>query len=280
VTGEGEGENSAAPEEAEHGDGPVPTAREEEREKERWQRALEADTLDAIEKDGGMLEASGNPLHAWRALDSWFTLNARRRDAGLDPLPIPDFCASYFRVLARRLVDTTEGLDWTVAPEPFGFLPSPQKAWKDQDAEERKQSTASLRRAKERERIKDPARAAKLAEEALALWSQGKNAFAKYWRAQADVIAAMSVEMFQTAEAMVKRSEDGTWSTEAVEERITEPKAIKMLAEADANRRTRRRGKAAVEPPDPADVARAQRRRVSRGRALQTYKVKNPDGLD
>ncbi len=89
----GEDEDSAAPEEAGHGVAPVPTARGEERERERWRRALEADTLDAIEKDGGMFEASGNPLHAWRALDSWFTLNARRRDACLDPLPMPDFCA-------------------------------------------------------------------------------------------------------------------------------------------------------------------------------------------
>lgn len=90
----------------------------------------------------------------------------------------------------------------------------------------------------------------------------------------------MSVEMFQTAEAKVTRAEDGTWSTEAVEGRITEPKAIEMLAEADANRRTRCRGKAAVEPPDPADVARAQRRRVSRNRAHRTCKVKDPDERD
>ena len=183
-------------------------------------------------------------------------------------------------MLARRLTDTAEGLDWTVAPEPFGFLPSPRKAWKDQDAEEQKQSAASLRRAKERERIKDPALAAKLAEEALRLRRQGKNAFADYWRAQADVIAAMSIEMFQTAEAKVTRAGDGTWSTEAVEGRITEPKAIEMLAEADANRRTRRRGKAVVEPPDPADVARAQRRRVSRDRAHRTGKVKDPGRRD
>ena len=276
----GEDEDSAAQAKAEHGAAPVPTAREEEREREKWRRALNADTLDAIEKDGGMFEASGNPLHAWRALDSWFTLDAWRRDAGLDPLPMPDFCADYFRVLARRLVDTADGLDWTVAPEPFGFLPSPRKAWKDQDAEERKQSAASLQRAKERERIKDAARAAKLAEEALELWRQGKNVFAGYWRAQDDVLAAMSVEMFQDAEAKVTRAEDGTWSTVAIEERITEPKAIEMLAEADANRRTRRRGKAEVEPPDPADVARAQRRRVSRGRALRTYKVKDPASWD
>jgi hypothetical protein len=274
----GEDGDCAAPENAEHGAAPVPAAREEEREK--WRRALEADTLDAIEEDGRMFEASGNPLHAWRALDSWFALNAWRRGAGLAPLPMPDFCADHFRVLARRLTDTAEGLDWTVAPEPFGFLPSPRKAWKDQDAGERQQSAASLRRAKERERIKDPARAAKLAEEALGLRRQGKNAFADYWRAQADAIAAMSVEMFRTAGAKVTRAEDGTWSTEAVEGRITEPKAIEMLAEADADRRTRRRGKAAAEPPDPADAARAQRRRVSRGRAHRTGEAKDPEGRD
>ena len=274
----GEDEDSAAPEEAEHGVAPVPAAREEEREK--WRRALEADTLDAIEQDGRMFEASGNPLHAWRALDSWFALNARRRDAGLTPLPMPDFCADYFRVLARRLTDTAEGLDWTVAPEPFGFLPSPRKAWKDQAAEEREQSAASLRRANERERIKDPARAAKLAEEAFESRRQGKNAFADYWRAQAAVIAAMSVEMFQPADAKLTRAEDGTWSTEAVEGRITEPKAIQMFAEADANRWTKRRGKAAVQPPDPADVARTQRRRVSRGRAHRTCKVKDSERRD
>lgn len=169
----GEEGDSAAPEKAEDDAAPEPTGHEKEREK--WRRALEADTLEAIGKYGRMFEASGNPLHAWRALDSWFTLDAWRRDAGLGPLPMPDLCADYFRVLARRLVDTTEGLDWTVAPEPFGFLPSPRKAWKDQDAEERKQSTASLRRAKERERVKDPARAAKLAEEALGLRRQGKT---------------------------------------------------------------------------------------------------------
>ena len=273
----GEKEDSAAPKE-EDGAAPVATAGEDERE--RWRRALEADTLDAIEKDGRMFEASGNPLHAWRALDSWFAFNAWRHDAGLVPLPMPDFCADYFRMLARRLTDTAEGLDWTVAPEPFGFLPSPRKAWKDQDAEKRQQSAASLRRAKGRERIKDPARAAKLAEEALGLRRQGKNAFADYWRAQAVVLADMSVEMFRTAGAKVTRAEDGTWSTEAIAERITEPKAIEMLAEADANRRTRRRGKAAVEGPDPANVARAQRRRVSRGRAHRTGKAKDPDRLD
>jgi hypothetical protein len=276
----GEDEDSAAPEKAGHDAAPVPTAREEEREGERWRRALVADTLDGVEKDGRMFEASGNPLHAWRALDSWFALNAWRRDAGLTPLPMPDFCADYFRVLSRRLTDTAEGLDWTVAPEPFGFLPSPRKAWKDQDAEERKRSAASLRRAKARERVKDAARAAKLAEEALELRRRGKNAFADYWRAEADVIAATCVEMFQTAEAKVTRAEDGTWSTEAVEERITEPKAIEMLAEADANRRTRRRGKAAVEPPDPADIARAQRRRVRRGRAHRNSEAKDPDRRD
>lgn len=255
------------------GDGSTPPAPGEDAD--RWRRALEADTLDAIEKDGRMFEATRNPLYAWRALDTWFVLDARRRDAGLDPLPMPGFCDAYFRVLARRLTDTAGGLDWKVAPEPYGFLASPRK---DQSAEEWAQSAASLRRAKERKRIKDPVRAAKLAREALGLWRQGKSAFADYWRSEADAIDALSVEVFRTAGAKLTRAEDGSWSVEPIDERITEPKAIGMLAEANKKRRTRRRAEGAVDAADPDDVARSQRRRVSRGRAVQAGKAKDVDG--
>ena len=110
----------------------------------------------------------------------------------------------------RYLTDTANGVDWTIAPEPYGILPSPRKPRKNQGAEERALFAPSLRRAKERKRNKDPARAARLASGPLGLWRQGTDAFAAFWRSEANTMASLSVEMFQTAEAKLTRAEAGS----------------------------------------------------------------------
>jgi hypothetical protein len=89
---------------------------------------LEAATLDAMEVDRDRYDHTKNPLIIWQALNTWFTLNHHRALAGRAPLPVPEWIAGYLCVVARRMTDLANGLDYREAPEPYGALPRTQES--------------------------------------------------------------------------------------------------------------------------------------------------------
>jgi hypothetical protein len=139
---------------------------------------LEASTLDAVKADRDRYDHTKNPLIIWQALNTWFTLNHHRALAGRAPLPMPEWIASYLCVVARRLTELANGLDYQEAPEPYGVLP---------------RAPESVQRAKSRVRTLTPAKASNRVSAALSLVRKGWNAFERLSSRRSEEIDALSM---------------------------------------------------------------------------------------
>lgn len=240
---------------------------------EETRRFNEALNVAAAEQDRINFEVlSKNVVYLWRAIEAFRVVNDDRKLAGEPPLQLPEWIVAELGIMARRVMDIAEGKDWREAPEPFGLLPA---------------DTDALDRARARKAHLDPDLAVKAVMQALGFRSKGTNAFASFSRQNADVLDALSHDLYtgrllgpnsEPVENLSKleKLEDGPIITTPAEA-SSEAQAIRMLladakAAPSADRRTRRRkvhdkGARDVAGMDDDKLAEdAMRRRVRRGR--------------
>ena len=196
-------------------------------------RVREQETREAIEENRVRYEATSNPLYAWNALAALFALNRVRRRAGQDAVPLPHWCEEYLGIVARRLADLAEGLDFREAPEPFGRLPRTAEA---------------LQRTHRRKRTVRPDRAREQVPSALGLAKKGWNAFERVQALREKEVDELGVELFRTV--------GGKGEGEAVE----------MLLDEHGERAERQGAE-----PDISD-ARSARKRISEARRARRPK--------
>jgi hypothetical protein len=145
-------------------------------------RVREQETREAIEENRVRYEATRNPLYAWQALAALFALNRLRRRAGQDAMPLPHWCEEYLGIIARRLADLAEGLDFREAPQPFGRLPRTAEA---------------LQRTHRRRRTVPPDRAREQVPAALGLVRKGWNAFERAQALREKELDELGAELFR-----------------------------------------------------------------------------------
>ena len=166
---------------------------------------LEASTLDAMEDDRDRYDQTKNPLIIWQTLNTWFTLNHHRAVARKAPLPVPEWIASYLCIVARRITDLANGLDYQEAPEPYGALPQ------------------TLAPDKARSRV--PA--------ALGLVREGWNAFERLSSRRSEEIDALSMEGYRwktTVEEacnMILEDHETRAQATGVKPEVTDPRSVK-----------------------------------------------------
>jgi hypothetical protein len=181
---------------------------------ERFRRALEADTLDAIEGHRTRFEATGNPLYVWRALQDWSNVNRERRRVRQPPVHMPDWCALQIAVYAHRLVDLSRGRDFRLAPRPVGQgerTPEAEKAHRDRGP--------TLK----------PQEARRLLAVALDMTSgRGRGAFAEIRSLDAADLDRLARQLYREAEGKIDLD---TGRVVPVGKRIGEGEAVEMLAE-------------------------------------------------
>jgi hypothetical protein len=179
---------------------------------------LEASTLDAMEVDRDRYDHTKNPLIIWQALNTWFTLNHHRALARKAPLPMPEWIASYLCVVARRITDLANGLDYQEAPEPYGALPRAQE---------------SVQRAKSRVQTLTPDKASNRVPAALGLVRKGWNAFERLSSRRSKEIDALSTEGYRwktTVEKACNMILDGHVErarATGVKPKVTDPRSVR-----------------------------------------------------
>lgn len=150
---------------------------------ERLRRGGELDTIDYIEQCRVRAKNTSNPLYMWRALNAWFEINNRRTVAGVPPLPMPNWCAEYIIVTARRVADLSVGHDYNLTPEPFGRLP---------------RTPNSIVQARRRKRTVSPKAALYRVPEALGFVHRGWNAFDRIRSLEDMELDALTLELYRS----------------------------------------------------------------------------------
>lgn len=154
-----------------------------------FRKAIEADSIDFIEYCRRCADNEQNPLYVWRALSTLFTLNSARRRAAMPEIPFPEWCVEHIAIIARRLTDLSEGLDFRKTPEPFGILPRTQE---------------SLEKARNRKRNLTSEDANNLVPRALGLEKDGWSAFERAWKLADYDATNLTVNFFRLAHDLSK----------------------------------------------------------------------------
>lgn len=187
---------------------------EEAERTERFRKALEADTLETIERHHARYEETGNPLYVWRALQDWSNVNRERRRFRQPPMHMPDWCALQIAIYAYRLVDLARGVDFRLAPRPVGKgerTPEVEKAQHD------------------RKPTLKPQDARRLLAAALDMTSgRGRGAFAEIRSLDAADLDRLTRQVYREAEGKLDLD---TRRAVPVGRRISEGEAVEMLKE-------------------------------------------------
>jgi hypothetical protein len=191
---------------------------------ERLRRAIEADTVAAIEGDRVRYERSGNPLIAWMALNSWFLLNQSRAEGNEECTPLPEWLGKYLQIIATRLADLAKRLDYRETPEPYGTLP---------------RTAASFQQADNRKPKFTPNEAKQKVPAALGLVRPGWNAFERLAALRSLEVDELTREVYRDPEIVEKTltaEQADEWILEDYEKRsgkvpgrlnVTDPRSVR-----------------------------------------------------